>query len=65
MRYFLGIEVHHYENAIFISQYKYENDFLKIFKMVNCKAAPTPVIIGLKLGKDDDGSNVDPMPFKG
>ena len=32
--------------------------------MSNCKAVPTPVIIGLKLSKDDDGSTVDPTLFK-
>ena len=32
--------------------------------MSNCKTFPTPVIIGLKLRKDDEGSTVDPMLFK-
>ena len=32
--------------------------------MSNCKTTPTPVIIGLKLSKDDDGSTVDPTLFK-
>ena len=32
--------------------------------MSNCKTAPTPVITGLKLSKDDDGSTVDPVLFK-
>ena len=32
--------------------------------MSNCKVAPTQVIIGLKLSKDDDGSIVDPTLFK-
>ena len=32
--------------------------------MSNCKITPTPVIIGLKLSKDVDGSNVDPTMFK-
>ena len=32
--------------------------------MSNCKIAPTPVIIGLKLSKDDEGSTVDPTLFK-
>ena len=32
--------------------------------MSNCKSVPTPVIIALKLSKDDDGSTVDPMLFK-
>ena len=32
--------------------------------MSNCKTVPTPVIIGLKLSKDDEGSTVDPTLFK-
>ena len=32
--------------------------------MSNCKKSPTPVIRGLKLSKDDEGSTVDPMMFK-
>ena len=32
--------------------------------MSNCKTAPTPVITGLKLSKDDEGSIVDPTLFK-
>ena len=32
--------------------------------MSNCKKDPTPVIKGLKLSKNDDGSNVDPTLFK-
>ena len=32
--------------------------------MYNCKISPTPIIIGLKLSKHDEGSTVDPMIFK-
>ena len=32
--------------------------------MPNCKTTPTPVIIGLKLSKDDEVSIVDPTLFK-
>ena len=32
--------------------------------MSNCKSAPTPVITGLKLSTDDEGSTVDPTLFK-
>jgi hypothetical protein len=64
MKYFLGIEVNQNENEIFISQSKYANDILKRFNMLKCKPAPTPTVIGLKLSKDDRGSNVDPTLFK-
>ena len=64
MRYFLGIEVHRSKTGIFISQSKYAHEILKRFNMVNSKAAPTPSITGLKLRKEDRGSNVDPILFK-
>ena len=64
MKFFLGIEVQQSESGIFISQTKYASEVLKIFNMSNWKTAPTLVITGLKLSKDDDGSIVDPTLFK-
>ena len=64
MKYFLGIEVNQNENGIFISQAKYANDVLKRFNMLNCKSAPTPIVTGLKLSKNDEGHNVDPKLYK-
>ena len=61
---FLGIEVQQSESGIFISQLNYASAILKIFNISNCKTSPTPVITGLKLSKDDDGSTVDPTLFK-
>ena len=42
----------------------YASTYLQIFNVSNCKSVPTPVITGLKLSKDDDGSTVDPTMFK-
>ena len=64
MNFFLGIEVQQYESGIFISQSKYASEVLKIFNLSNCKTTPTPLITGLKLSKDDEGSTVDPTLFK-
>ena len=64
MKCFLGIEFHHSKSGIFMSQSKYASAILKIFNMSNCKTAPTPVITGLKLSKDDEGLTVDPTLFK-
>ena len=64
MNFFLGIEVQQSESGIFISQSKHASTVLKRFNMSNCKAAPTLVITGLKLSKDDDGSTVDTTLFK-
>jgi hypothetical protein len=64
MRYFLGIEVHQSKEGIFISQSKYAHEILKRFNLINSKASPTPVITGMKLRKEDNGSKVDPTLFK-
>jgi hypothetical protein len=37
---------------------------LKRFNIINSKATSTPVITGLKLRKEDEGSKVDPALFK-
>ena len=64
MKYFLGIEVIQYEDGIFICRYKYENDVLKIFRMLNCKRVVSPIATGTKLSKDNDGSKIDPTMYK-
>ena len=64
MKFFLGIEVQQSESGIFISQSKYASEVLKRFNMSNCKISPTPVITGLKLSKDGEGSTIDPTLFK-
>jgi hypothetical protein len=45
-------------------QTKYALDLLKIFRMMNCKEAPTLLATRTKLNKEDKGSNVDPNLFK-
>ena len=64
MKYFLGIEVEKCKKIFFVCQNKYSIDFLKSFRMENCKPVPTPVATGTKLSKDDEGSNVNQTLFK-
>ena len=64
MNFFLGIEVQQSKSGIFISQTKYASEVLKIFNMSNCNTTPTPVITGLQLSKDDEGSTIDSTLFK-
>eukprot|EP00253_Pinus_taeda_P001822 PITA_01822 len=64
LRYFLGIEVDQNENGIFISQAKYVNEVLGRFNMQECKAAITPMVMGLKLSKEDSNKDFDPSLYK-
>lgn len=64
MKYFLGIEITQSEDGIFIFQSKYAKDLLRRFNMVNYKLAATPMAIGTKLSKKDQGSSVDPNLYK-
>lgn len=64
MKYFLGIEVSQLESGMFISQSKYASDLLKRFKMLECKAAATPIALGTKLSKNDQGKSIDQTLYK-
>eukprot|EP00253_Pinus_taeda_P031978 PITA_31978 len=64
LRYFLGIEVDQNENGIFISQARYVNEVLGRFNMQECKVAITPMIMGLKLSKEDNNKDFDPILYK-
>eukprot|EP00253_Pinus_taeda_P003521 PITA_03521 len=64
LRYFLGIEVDQNENGIFISQERYINEVLGRFNMQECKATITPIVMGLKLSKEDSSKDFDPSLYK-
>eukprot|EP00253_Pinus_taeda_P004926 PITA_04926 len=64
LRYFLGIEVDQNENGIFISQARYVNEVLGRFNMQQCKATITPMVMGLKLSKEDNSKDFDPSLYK-
>eukprot|EP00253_Pinus_taeda_P036216 PITA_36216 len=64
LRYFLGIEVDQNENGIFISQARYVNEVLERFNMQEFMAAITPMVMGLKLSKEDSSKDFDPSLYK-
>ena len=64
LKYFLGIEVEKNENVIFISQAKYVNEVLERFNMQDCKAAITPIVMGLKLSRENNNNDFDPSLYK-
>ncbi|XP_059668866.1 uncharacterized mitochondrial protein AtMg00810-like [Cornus florida] len=64
MAYYLGIEVKQMKDGIFIHQEGYAKEILKKFKMEDCKLVNTPMEVGIKLSRDEDGETVDPTFFK-
>lgn len=59
LKYFLGIEVAHSQQGIFISQQKYVTDLLKETGMAACKPASTPMDPNNKLGNVEEDVAVD------
>jgi hypothetical protein len=59
MHYFLGIEVWQKPDEIFLCQGKYVVEILKKFRMMDCKAMPTPMVTNLKLLSDTSSETVD------
>ncbi|KAL5571449.1 hypothetical protein UlMin_021046 [Ulmus minor] len=59
LKYFLGIEVAHSQQGIFISQQKYVTDLLKETGKLGCKPAVIPVDPNQKLGEAPEDLAVD------
>ncbi|CAA7408297.1 unnamed protein product [Spirodela intermedia] len=64
LRYFLGIEVAHSKEGIFISQHKYTVDLLQETRQLACKPIVTPVDINVKLGAGGDSPPVNKESFQ-
>ncbi|GJZ79166.1 putative ribonuclease H-like domain-containing protein [Tanacetum coccineum] len=62
LAFFLGLQVKHNENGIFISQDKYVIEILKKFGFIDVKRASTPMETQKLLLKDEDGKEVDVRP---
>ncbi|XP_027774298.1 uncharacterized protein LOC114077999 [Solanum pennellii] len=64
MKYFLGLEVLQFSDEIFICHHKYISDYLKRFKMQDCKPVSTPISTGVKLGKYEESEKVDDSMYR-
>jgi hypothetical protein len=64
MRYFLGIEVLQSSNGIFVGQKKYTEAIFARFKMDGCNSVNNPIVPGIKLCKDHDGSKINSILYK-
>ncbi|GKB93462.1 putative ribonuclease H-like domain-containing protein [Tanacetum coccineum] len=59
LTFFLGLQVKHKEDGIFISQDKYVTEILKKFGFTDVKTTSTPMETQKPLLKDEDGEEVD------
>jgi hypothetical protein len=64
MHYLLGLEVWQRPDEIFLNQGKYVVEILKRFKMLDCKAMPTPMVTNLKLLSDTSSETVDATMYR-
>ena len=64
MKYFLGIEIDQSSKSIFVCQQKYAANIIKRFCMEDCNPAETPIPLGTKLRKQDEGPTVDSTLYK-
>ena len=64
LKYFLGIEVAHSRNGIFISQQKYILDLLQETRMLGCKPSETPIKQNHKLGEATKDAMVDTWRYQ-
>ncbi|CAA7013023.1 unnamed protein product [Microthlaspi erraticum] len=62
LKYFLGLQVNQTEKGIFISQNTYAKNLLVKFGLDKCKEARTPMSTTTKIGKDEQGEDVDAKP---
>jgi Reverse transcriptase (RNA-dependent DNA polymerase) len=59
MRYFLGLEIKQEKSRIFVSQGAYAREILQKFGMSDCNPVATPMELGAKLSKLEEGETVD------
>ena len=64
MKHFLGVEVEHCLDGIFICQKRYAQEVLARFGMVDSNAVKNPIVPGTKLSKDKGGVRIDETLFK-
>jgi hypothetical protein len=64
MNFFGGIEVYQSTKGIFFCQQKYATNIIKILCMEDCNPSETPIPLGTKLSKQDEGPTMDSTLYK-
>jgi hypothetical protein len=64
LHFFLGLEISQDASGFKLSQAKYARDLLERFHMTDCKSAPTPFLLGVKLEDGGDSPLVGNTLYK-
>ena len=64
INFFVGLQVYQLRYDIFVTQSKYIKEILKIFGLEDSKLMSTPMIIGHKLSKNYESSEVNQTPYR-
>jgi hypothetical protein len=64
LNFFLGIQIKHSENEIFISQSKYDRDIVKKFSIEGKSRTRTPMSTSIKISLDFTSKHVDSILYK-
>ena len=64
LTYFLGLEVHHQGNNIFLNQHKYIQDLITLVGLADSPSVDTPMEINVKYRKDEGDSFYDPTLYR-
>ncbi|GAA0145518.1 transmembrane signal receptor [Lithospermum erythrorhizon] len=64
LNYFLGIEVVQKADGLFICQRRYAEGILKKFETDDCNHVNSPILPGIKVGRNEEGKPVDETHFK-
>ena len=59
IKFFIGLQVYQLKHGIFFTQSKYIKEILKTLGLEDSKPVNTPMIIGHKLSKNDESTEVN------
>ncbi|XP_041025466.1 uncharacterized mitochondrial protein AtMg00810-like [Juglans microcarpa x Juglans regia] len=64
LTYFLGLEVHHRANGIFLNQHKYIQDLITLVGLEDISSVDTPMEVNVKYKKDEGDILDDPTLYR-
>ncbi|RDX65107.1 putative mitochondrial protein, partial [Mucuna pruriens] len=64
MNYYLSLEVYQFEDGTFLNQEKYAHEILKKFRMESYESVPIPLVLNLKISKEDGTGKNDASFYK-